>query len=194
MPEPRAWQVGGAFLSPEQASTAEMPGWAVDGEHEPGAGPLLDPCQQGRHPGPFETSQERAMASVREAGGSRLVQEVFRYPSAQDASAAFEEYAAQVERCPSAPAVEGPEGYTSRFTAVDRSAEQGGQQLLVQVQPCDDQGACTAHFRTYLFVAQATDGLTAVAYGIGEDGDPVEDASALLDAAAKALSAAVSSR
>lgn len=182
-----------ALLTPEQASRAEQPGWTVD-DPPAGPGPLFDPCADGTVPFVNATrfGAFRAMASEREAGGSRLVQSVVGFYDDRDAAAAFEEHAAAVVRCPET-AVEGAEGYTTRFTVVSRSAEQGGQRMLVQVQPCAPQNACTAHFRSYLFVAQTGNSLTTASYGILEDGDPEQDARALLDAAAQALAVAVES-
>ena len=187
------WEPAAAFLSPEAAAQAELPGWRVDEEYEPEAGPLLDPCGEADFPRAeaVVASDERAIGSQREAGGSRLAQEVFRYSSPQAAAGALAGYADAVERCPERQSPQAPEGYIDRYSVVEQTSSDGVQQLLVRRQPCAPQGQCTAHFRTYLVAAQAGDGVTVADYGIGEDGDPDDDARALLVAAAEQLTAAV---
>lgn len=189
----RAWDPSAGFVSPEAASQAEMPGWQVRAEYEPEAGPLLDPCGEGVFPraDDIAASDERAMGSTREVGGSALAQEVFRYSSTEAAAEALDAYAEAVARCPERPAPQSPEGFTDRFSVVQQSEAQGVRRLLVRRQPCTAQDQCTAHFRTYLLAAQTGDGVTVADYGIGEDGDPEEAARALLDAAAERLAAAV---
>jgi hypothetical protein len=200
-PTPSAHHPGGrtrlepaaAFLPPEAAAAAELPGWRVDQAYEPAAGPLLDPC--GGDPFPraddVAASGERALGSQREAGGSELVQEVFRYSSSEAAADALAAYAAAVERCPDRASPQSPEGYTERHSAVEQTEGGGVRQLLVRRQPCLPEGRCPAHFSSYLLAAQAGDGLTVAAYAIGEDGDPEADARALLVAVAERLAAAV---
>lgn len=187
------WEPAAAFLSPEAAAQAELPGWRVDEEYEPEAGPLLDPCGEADFPRAENVvaSDERAIGSQREAGGSRLTQEVFRYSSPQAAAGALAGYADAVERCPERQSPQAPEGYTDRYSVVELTEADGVQRLLVRRQPCAPQGQCTAHFRTYLVAAKAGDGVTVADYGIGEDGDPQDDARALLVAAAEQLTAAV---
>jgi hypothetical protein len=165
----------------------------VDEEYEPEAGPLLDSCGEAGFPRAEDVvaSNERAIGSQREAGGSRLAQEVFRYASLQAAADALAGYADAVERCPERQSPQAPEGYTDRYSVVEQTDADGVQRLLVRRQPCAPQGQCTAHFRTYLFAAQAGDGVTVADYGIGEDGDREDDARALLVAAAEQLAAAV---
>jgi hypothetical protein len=149
-----------AFLSPEAAARVERPGWSVDEDHEPEAGPLLDPCGDGGFPraDDIAASDERAMGSRREVGGSGLAQEVFRYSSPQAAADALAGYADAVERCPERPAPQSPEGYTDRYSVVEQAEEDGVRRLLVRRQPCMPGGQCTAHFRTYLFAARSGDG------------------------------------
>lgn len=187
------WEPAAAFLSPEAAAQAELSGWRVDEEYEPEAGPLLDPCGEADFPWAEDVvaSDERAIGSQREAGGSRLAQEVFRYSSPQAAADALAGYADAVERCPERQSPQAPEGYTDRYSVVEQTGSDGVQRLLVRRQPCAPQGQCTAHFRSYLVAAQAGDGVTVADYGIGEDGDPEDDARALLVAAAEQLTAAV---
>ncbi len=187
------WEPAAAFLSPEAAAQAELPGWRVDEGYEPEAGPLLDPCGEADFPRADDVvaSDERAMGSQREAGGSGLAQEVFRYASPRAAADASIGYADAVERCPERQSPQSPEGYTDRYSVVEQTDADGVQRLLVRRQPCMPQGQCAAHFRTYLFAAQAGDGVTVGDYGIGEDGDPEDAARALLVAAAEQLAAAV---
>lgn len=187
------WEPAAAFLPPEAAGSAELLGWQVDQAYEPAAGPLLDPC--GADPFPLAdevvASGERALGSQREAGGSELVQEVFRYSSPEAAADALGGYVAAVERCPDRASPQSPEGYTERHSVVEQTDSGGVQQLLVRRLPCLPEGQCPAHFSSYLLAAQAGDGLTVAAYAIGEDGDPEADARALLVAVAEQLAAAV---
>jgi len=187
------WEPAAAFLSPEAAAQAELPGWRVDEDYEPEAGPLLDPCGEADFPRAVDVvaSDERAIGSQREAGGSSLVQEVFRYSSPQAAADALAGYADAVERCPERQSPQAPEGYTDRYSVVEQTDADGVQRLLVRRQPCALQGQCTAHFRTYLVAAQAGDGVTVADYSIGGDGDPGDDGRALQVADAEQLSAAV---
>lgn len=184
------WNPASAFLPPETAARVESPGWAVDPGHEPSRVPLLDPCRDGAFMAPPVALEERAMGSQREAGGSRLVQQVLRYASSDEAADAFDGFADDVAACPEAPAVEG--GGVNRFEVAGSGTVDGARTLLVQVQPCGDQGDCTAHFRSYLMLAQSGDGLTLAFYGLGEDGDPLAAAAALLDEVAAQLNQATS--
>lgn len=188
-----AWDPAAAFLSPEAAAQAEEPGWTVSLGYAPEAGPLLDPCGEGVFPRAHDVaaSDEQAMSSTREAGGSGLAQEVFRYTSPEAAADALKTYADAVERCPEQQAPQSPEGYTNRFSVIEQTDVEGVRRLLVRRQPCTDQDQCTKHFRTYLFAAQTGDGVTVADYGIGEDGDPEDAARALLHAAAEQLGRAV---
>jgi hypothetical protein len=176
------------FLTPAEATAAESPGWAVDDAYDPQPGPLVDLCGDGDFPRASDVlaSGERRMTSEREAGGSELVQEVFRYSSPAAAGAAWDDYAAQVERCPERPAETAPE-ITVRSAAVPAPTTEELRRVLVREVPCTDGEACTEHFATYLMVAQTGELVTAAAYGIGEDGDPQDAALALLDALADRL-------
>lgn len=184
-PEAATWEVSAGFVTPEAASAAEEPGWAVSTTGaEPG--PLLDPCGDGDFPLPDAVaSDEQALESEREAGGSNLAQEVFRYETEQDAAAAFAAYLERVQRCPRAP-VEGTSDVVESTVVVDASGE---DRVLVREQYCNP--ACTDLYTTYALVVLAQDGLSVVGYAIGEDGDPADDARALLDVAAQALQTAV---
>lgn len=184
-PEAATWEVSAAFVAPEAASAAEEPGWAVSmADAEPG--PLLDPCGDGDFPLPDAVaSDEQALESEREAGGSNLAQEVFRYETEQDAAAAFAAYLERVQRCPGAP-VEGTSDVVESTVVEDASGE---DRVLVREQYCNP--ACTDLYTTYSLVVRSADGLSVLAYSIGEDGDPIDGVRPLLDAAAEALQAAV---
>lgn len=189
---PAGWDVATAFLSPEAASDAELPGWSVDEGTEPEPGPLLDPCGDGDFPlsEAVAASDERAMSSSspeREAGGSHLQQEVFRYEAEQDAAAALSTYLDRVQQCPRQPVEDGDLGHEVERTVVPEAS--GQDRLLVRERACNP--GCTDNFTTYALVVHADDGLSVLRYAIGEDGDPGENAPALLDAAADALQAAV---
>jgi hypothetical protein len=184
-PAPAAWELAAALLSPEQAGAAESPGWVIDAAYAPAAAPLLDPCARGSFSGSLVARADRAMSSEREAGGSRLVQQVVRYGGEPEAATAFDALLEDVAACPEAPAVEGPGAL--RYSVVGLGGVDGARTALVEVQPCGDAGDCTAHFRSYLMVAQHADGLTLAFYGLAEDGDPVEAAKDLLDVVAAQL-------
>lgn len=185
------WSTSAAFLPPETAAQVEQPGWAVDPDHQPSQVPLLDPCQDQALMGDPVALEERAMASERrEAGGSRLVQQVVRYAGPGEAADAFDGFAQDVADCPEAPAVEG--GGVFRYEVAGSGVVDGARTLLVQLQPCGEQGDCTSQVRSYLMLAQTGDGLTLAFYGLSEDGDPLDAAAALLDAVAAQLNAATS--
>jgi hypothetical protein len=95
-----------------------------------------------------------------------------------------------VEQCPLTSDLDGP-GFT-RFTTVRNVEREGTRTLLVQVQPCDERGGCTPHFRSYLLLAQHADGVTQASFTWAEDGDPVDEAGRLLDALADQLARAAS--
>ena len=175
-----------AFLSPEEASAAEQPGWEVDRAYEPEAGPLLDPCRDGAVPlaDDVTASDERAMGSRREVGGSGLQQEVWVYGSTQAAREAVAAYARSVERCPSAPAEMSPPDHTVQSSLLT----EGSARLLVRQRACAP--TCNDLYTTYALVAQAGRGVTVATYAVGEDGDPVDAARALLDAVAARLAEA----
>lgn len=111
-----------------------------------------------------------------------------RYSTSQAAADALEAYADAVEQCPERTSAD---GFVDRFSVMKQTGADGVQWLLVRRQPCTPADQCTAQFRTYLLVAQTGEGLTVADYGIGEDGDPEDHASALLDAAAAQLADAV---
>jgi hypothetical protein len=190
------WDAGAAFLTPEQASAAEMPGWAVLPAYEPSAFPLLDPCpdQDLRLSESQTGGRERAMASEREAGGSQIVQEVARYVSSAAAAQVVQEYVEELARCPRGPV--GDDGLLTTYQLVLDETFGDARQLLVRRVPCDTtqpdgQELCMSQFSTYLLVAQQADGVTVVDYAIADDGDPAPWAQALLDAVAAALGTAV---
>ena len=195
-PPPRAWFLPDAFLSAEEAARAEWPGWVVDEAAVPdNLTTVADPCRSGEIPLVDRVGDqgERVMGSTREAGGSSLLQEIYRYDSASDARKAFEEYEQQYARCASVPDpnVDG-EGWTIRSEVRRAELTPLGASLLVRRIPCDPGGACTEHFSTYEMVAQRAEALTVVGYTIGEDGDPAEEAAALLDAVQSRLAQVVS--
>lgn len=185
--QPAAWEPAAAFLSPQQAGQVELPGWAVDGEHVPGDGPLLDPCGDGAFMGDPVALSERALRSERETGGSRLVQQVVRYAGETEAAAAFDAFSAKVQECPQAPGLDGPDGDVTRFEVAGQGAVDGARTLLVQLRTCHPEHGCLDSYRSYLMLVQHGDGLTDAYYGLGEDGDPADFAAALLDAVAQQL-------
>lgn len=165
-----------AFLTPEQASQAEAPGWSVDEAYEPATEPLLDPCGDQTEPPGARDSGERAMSSRREAGGSSLVQEVFVHDDDASAQAALEAYLDRVRRCPIAPAPQSPPDHT-----VERSlVEVADDQVLVRERYCGPE--CTDLYTTWVLLCRAGRLLSVARYGITEDGDPHEATPPLLAA------------
>lgn len=189
---PGAWDLAAALLSPETAAAVEEPGWSVTEPYEPEAGPVLDPCGDEQFPrsGAIAASTERELGSTREAGGSDLVQEVFRYTSALEAADAFAGYAEAVERCPATPDP-AADGLDVRHDVVAEDEADGVRRLLVQRRPCVGPDQCPPLYASYYLVAQAGDGLTAASYARGEDGDPADAARAMLEAIADQLDRAV---
>ena len=190
---PGPWSTADALLSPEQAGAAEQPGWTVSASFvADDDSPVADPCGEEKVPvaeGRREQT-ERAMGSTREAGGSSLVQEVYRYDSAASAERAFAAYEQQYARCASAPNPDaGGPGWTTRSEVMDREVGPAGRRLLVRRIPCSPEGACTEHFSTYEIVVQQADGVSVVGYTIGEDGDPIEWARPLVVAVQERLRA-----
>jgi hypothetical protein len=185
--EPDPWALHAAFVTTEAAAAAEEPGW-VSSSGDPDPGPLLDPCRDGVFPLPeaVQDSDERGMASEREAGGSTLAQEVFRYRTEQDAAAALTEYRERVERCSTTP-VETMPSDSEELAVLDEASRD--DRLLVRNRYCNP--ACTDLYTTYAMVVQAGDGLSVLTYAVGEDGDPSQYAPRLLDAAVEALQRAV---
>ncbi|HWG92701.1 MAG TPA: sensor domain-containing protein [Mycobacteriales bacterium] len=179
-----AWDPAAALLPPDDVTAAVGPGWAADGS-TPTALALLDPCREGTPPRADDvvTSARQETASSRGAGGG-FVQEVLRYASADAAQAAFEEHLDRVARCPGAP---GADGSPEQYAVVAEPSVPGARAALVQVQPCDDQGACSGPSRSYRLLVHAADGLTTAAYAAAEDGDPRDAAEALLALLAERL-------
>ena len=133
------------------------------------------------------------MSSQREAGGSGLRQEVFRYFSAQAAASALDGYVQRAQRCPRPPvpgagAVPDLAGHSLELSVVQRT----GATVLVRGRYCAPE--CTDIATRYWLLAQDRDGLIVASYGTGEDGDPARPARALLRATAEALRAATSGR
>lgn len=183
-PPPAPWAMTEAFLPPEAAGEAEQPGWTVTSQLDPQDGPVADPCREGSAPLAEEVVEVvgRAMGSSREVGGSNLAQEVYRYSSPQSAADAFAVYEERYARCAEVPDDQAPEGQTIRSEVVDRAPDR----LLVRRIPCMS-GGCTDHFSTYEMVVRVQDAVTVVAYAIAEDGDPAQDARALVAAVERRL-------
>ena len=127
------------------------------------------------------------MSSQREAGGSSLLQEVYRYATATAAEQALAEYEQQFSRCSDTQDPNADEGWTIRSEVVDRQAGSGGTRTLVRRVPCSPEGACTEHFSTYTMLVREVDAVTVVLYTIGEDGDPIEWARPLIAAVQERL-------
>ena len=177
------WEVTAAFLSPQAAGRAELPGWSVtDAPAVPG--PLLDPCRSRWFPGQQDVlaSAERQMTSQREAGGSALRQEVFRYRTARAAAAALRQYVQDVQRCPRGSVTGPPQGDAVQLSVVE---DVPGRSALVRSRYCNP--SCNDLFVEYYLLVRAADGLSALEYEVGEDGDPADGARALLRAAERRL-------
>lgn len=180
-PSGAPWVPQQAFLSPDDAAAAEQPGWApvAPGSTET----LLDPCGEGAvamPPGAVLAVERVTLSSRREAGGSSLVQEVTRYDGAASAGVAFDAYTDRVARCDGRP-MPGDPGAVERLMAEVGAGPGGLRTALIRRVPCYGD-ACTDHFATYALLAQAGDGLALAEYAIAEDGDPADDARALLEA------------
>lgn len=186
-PEPVAWDVAEAFVTPEGATAATQQDWAPS-DVSPDDEPLLDPCGDGEVPlaDRVAAADEQALAAVRETGSSELLQEVVRYEDEQDAAAAMSTWLQRVEDCPRVP-LEEPEGHTLELSVVADAS--GPDRLLVRQRYCGPE--CTDLYTTYALVARAGSGVTVLRYALAEDGDPEDDARALLDVAADQLAAAV---
>lgn len=192
------------YLSPERAGQVEQPGWSIDASYVAAPGPVFDPCGDGAIPrrDVLAASAERQMSSRREAGGSMLTQEVFRYASDADASAAYEDYAATADRCsesrqPDTQFEGGGEIY-QEVAAQDQSDE--SSRLLLRRIPCGgatggsgspEEAGCPRVFASYVMVARSGDVVTAALYAQGADGDPEQQARAIFVAVADQLADAV---
>ena len=185
----RDWSLSDAFLPPEVAAEAELPGWKVVSRLDPEDGPVADPCRDGSPPMSEAVTEvaARAMGSTREAGGSNLAQEVYRYDSPDSAAEAFAVHEQRYARCAEVPEQSGPDGQSVRSEVVARTADR----LLVRRIPCMS-GGCAAHFSTYEMVVRVGSAVTLVAYAISEDGDPAEEAHALAAAVERRLRDVVS--
>lgn len=188
-PPARDWSLSDAFLPPEVAAEAELPGWKVVSRLDPADGPVADPCRDGSPPMSEAVTEvaARAMGSTREAGGSNLAQEVYRYDSPDSAAEAFAVHEQRYARCAEVPEQSGPDGQSVRSEVVARTADR----LLVRRIPCMS-GGCAAHFSTYEMVVRVGSAVTLVAYAISEDGDPAEEAHALAAAVERRLRDVVS--
>lgn len=186
------WDTANAFLSPQAATLAEQPGWAVVPDYPPGPFVVLDACRDRdmRYSESQIHSLERRIASQREAGGSQLTQEVTQYFSQEVAEDVFIEHVDELRQCPTQSPRQDPSS-TIRHEVVARRTIDGGQSMLVREQPCGSQGGCTAHFAYYVMVVQIGNGVTLAEYTLLEDGDPAQDAESLLTAVEQALRAAV---
>lgn len=193
-PPPRttSWAVGDAFLSPERASQVESEGWRVPARQTPDPAPLADLCGTGTVPGAdrLREQAERAMSSTREAGGSSLAQEVYRYDSAETAKAAFAESLAGISRCEEVQDPNDEPGNTIRSEHVHAERRGTYEAVLLRRVPCKS-GSCVDHWATYLMLVHAAEALTVVGYTIAEDGDPRAEAEALLTAVAEHLAQTV---
>jgi hypothetical protein len=185
---PRPWVLAEAFLSPAAAAAAEGPPmnearWSVVEPYAPDQAPLADPCSEGSVPlaGEVVDSGERAMSSTREAGGSSLTQEVYRYSSSFVAYDAHLHYVDRFRRCSDVPDPNGFEGSTIRSELIGPGDAPSGDRLLVRRLPCQED-TCTDHFATYVMVVREADALTVVGYAIAEDGDPLEQAGRIVGA------------
>lgn len=187
---PRRWFLPDVLLTPEEAARAELPGWVVDESVEPDSlAPAADPCREGRIPLDDRVTDlgERVMGSRREAGGSSLHQEVYRYETAADAAAAFAEYEEQYARCAEVQDPNNDPGWTIRSEVRQREGAADSERLLVRAVPCGPAGGCIAHFATYTMLLREAEAVTVVTYLISEDGDPAEDAESLLAAVQERL-------
>jgi hypothetical protein len=118
------------------------------------------------------------MSSTREAGGSSLAQEAYRYSSSVVAHDAYLEYVARFQRCSDMPDPNGFDGSTIRSELIGPGDPPSGDRLLIRRIPCQE-GSCTEHFASYVMVVREADALTVVGYAIAEDGDPLEQAGRL---------------
>lgn len=173
------------LLTPEEASAAESPGWAVDPSGTVD-GPVLDPCGDGTVPRQAAVTGATAqvLSSRREAGGSSLLQEVYAYETPRDAEAAAGELAEAVRRCPSSPAEQAPADHRVERSVVPLRDDA----YLVRQVYCGPE--CTDLYTTYVLVARSGALLSTAAYAIGEDGDPGGSARNLLLATADRLARA----
>lgn len=193
---PVGWFLPDAFLAAADAARVEDPGWVVDEAFEPDSlTSTADPCGERRIPldDRVRDQGEQIMSSRREAGGSSLHQEIYRYETAEDAALAFGAYEQQYARCASVPNpdADGP-GWTTRSEVRRQELTPSGGSLLVRRIPCAPEGGCTMHFATYTMVVRHADAVTVVTYMIGEDGDPADEAEALLEAVQRQLARVVS--
>lgn len=189
---PSTWELADAFLPPEAASAAEQSGWAVVQSYKAEAAPLADPCEEGAAPlaREVESSAERGLRSSREAGGSSLAQEVYRYSTPPAGEDAFRLYTERYYRCAEVQDPNGSSDMTIRSQVVELDERPDGSRLVVRRVPCT-AGSCADQFATYVFVVRSADALSVVAYAISEDGDPRADALELARATEKHLEAVV---
>lgn len=187
-PSAQAWSPATGFLSPAAASKAEMPGWFVEDDHPPrlDPGPVVDPCDTNAYAAAPADAAERAMSSLRESGGSGLVQRVSRFADTASASAVFSELVAAFSRCPQQPA---DDGGSFRYAVEQTSGEDRNRTALVSAEQCAPEG-CVSGYRSYVLLVQSGDGISEVYYGVSEDSTPKDMAARLLDASADALRAA----
>jgi hypothetical protein len=185
-PQAPAVALDGAFLPPERASEAELPGWAVEEGYQPQAGALFDPCADGSTPDAEDAvaSDERRMSSEREVGGSTFTQELYGFAHEVKAQAAFDAYRAAAERCPD----RGQGRDQQRSTVVPVADDR----YLVEQAACPEGDCDRGAYASYVLVARAERALTVAEYGLGEDGKPQDLARRLLDAAADQLRSASS--
>ncbi len=156
------WSAEDALLDVADARQVEPGAWQR--ETSPG-GRVLDPCP-GRTPrredAAVRDSAEGGLVLRREAGGTGVDQEVYRYPSARLAAAALDGYERAVRRCPREPG--SVRGTTTLYDVARREADA----LYVRVGCA---GECVP-WPVYVAVVRVGDGLAVVEAGWGEDGDP----------------------
>lgn len=184
------WRPSDAFLGPDDATAAEPTSWRATGGGD--VRMLLDPCSDPDYPRRDALAETglQTLVAEREIGGSLLVQQVLRYTDGEAAEEAFDAYLERTVRCPEQ-SLGDPEQVLRLSSEISASAGAGRQALVRQV-PCSvGTDSCADHFTTYVLVAVVGDGLMLATYEQGEDGDPADEARALLDAAAGRLRAVV---
>ena len=180
-PSLATWDATDALLTAEDTTSVEPGDWVVSGAPQER---LLDPCEGGTRyltDETVEATERRGLEVRREAGGTQVDQEVYRYVSAQDAAEAVAGYRRAVEECPSEPET-GILGGTRTHEGV-ATARDG--ELYVRV--LTDCPSC-APYPYYLAVVQVGDGVAVLSVVVGADGDPgVELAEQYAEVAAAAL-------
>lgn len=162
-PAPATWDAMDALLTAEDTTSVEPGDWVVSGVPQER---LLDPCEGGtRYPTDeaVEATDRRGLEVRREAGGTQVDQEVYRYASAQDAAEAVAGYRRAVAECPSEPET-GILGGTRTHEIVDSA---GDGKLYVRV--LTECPSC-APYPSYLAVVQVDDGVAVLSVVVGEDG------------------------